>query len=210
MGFAPVPAPGDRERQRRAARELGAVLLRAAGASHTRIGHRPDGAPVFPDGLAGSLAHAPRIAAAALAEGVPGVGVDVESARVEPRLARIVLDDRERATLWQHADGARLRMLFCAKEAGFKALSECREAHGGLYWRVRLSRGGGRLWASAGDERALLLTGRIRAATWALAVREPSPGAWRGCAPVGAPQRISSSGNDCYRIYSLDFSPCVA
>ncbi len=100
-----------------------------------------------------------------------GIGVDLETSDVDPRLHRILLDDVERAQLWPNRDRRTLRSLLCAKEAGFKALSDCRDAHGGLFWRVRLSQCGGMLWARAGEEQALVRGGATESFAFAVAER---------------------------------------
>ncbi|MFK0288004.1 4'-phosphopantetheinyl transferase superfamily protein [Streptomyces sp. NPDC090499] len=103
--------------------------------------------------------------------GARGVGVDLETALPDRRTARILLTEQERIELWPAGDLATLRFLFTVKEAGFKALSDCRAAHGGLFWRVRLLSRDGRLWARAGHAQAGITGGVHRWGAFALAVR---------------------------------------
>src|SRR5699024_7191511 len=88
---------------------------------------QPDGAPAWPPGLRGSIAHKERlaIAAAGRSESVAGVGIDVEEARARPASVwSSVLtqgeQDRLRTSsstpLWEG------RLIFSAKEAYYKWL----------------------------------------------------------------------------------------
>ncbi|MGW0423379.1 4'-phosphopantetheinyl transferase superfamily protein [Streptomyces sp. NPDC003015] len=175
----PVDPPGTVAEQHRAGLRALATALRRAGSPDATVGHRPGGTPVAcPDGFAASLTHTTELAVAAVAPGARAVGVDLEPRFPEPRLHRFLLDGTERALLWPDGDPAGLRRLFTSKEAAFKALSDCRRAHGGLFWRVRLRRHEGRLWARAGDQYALI--GDVAANSFALAVavrvdRPPPP-----------------------------------
>ncbi|RFU83821.1 hypothetical protein DY218_25795, partial [Streptomyces triticagri] len=135
---------------------------------------RSDNAPLFPAGYAGTITHTPRFAIAAVAPGAAGIGVDLEPRRFDPALHRFLFTDEEREQLWPDRELESLRGLYAAKEAGFKALSggDCRAAHGGLYFRVRLERdGGGRLWARAGEARALVHCAGTPTFGFAVAVR---------------------------------------
>ena len=164
-----VDPPRGPAEQHRAGRAAAAEALRRAGSPSTRVGRRRDGAPLFPQGFAGSVTHTTEVALAVVADVSPaspaspapratgpGIGVDLETRLPHPRAARLLLDERERAQLWPDADTLTLRRLLVAKEAAFKALSSCRSAHGGLFWRVRLQRRDGLLLAAAGDHRALV------------------------------------------------------
>ncbi len=171
LATAPVGPPGAFAEQHRAGRQAAGAALRRAGSTLTSVGRQPDGAPVFPPGFAGSLTHTANLAVAAVAPGARGVGVDVEPRFPEIRLHRFLLNDTERALLWSDGDRAGLRRLFAAKEAAFKALSDCRRAHGGLFWRIRLGRHGDRIWARAGDQYALVHDAVTAGSAFAVAVR---------------------------------------
>ncbi len=122
------------------ARALSRVVVkrrRAAGAARVvarqllfRIGHvgcslpnAPSGAPVWPAGVVGSLAHDPDVAVAAVAtvDRIAALGIDVEPAEeLPPDLIDIVATPKERPG----ADGQLYhgRLLFAAKEAVYKAV----------------------------------------------------------------------------------------
>ncbi|MFI6206005.1 4'-phosphopantetheinyl transferase superfamily protein [Streptomyces sp. NPDC051041] len=170
-----VDPPGTFSAQHRAGRRAARAALRRAGSAVTAVGRRPGGAPVFPAGFAGSLTHTASVAVAAVAPGARGVGVDLEHRCPAPRLHRFLLDDTERALLWPDGDRVGLRRLFAAKEAAFKALTDCRQTHGGLFWRVRLRSHEGRLWACAGDAYALVREFCAPAFAFAVAVRVDRP-----------------------------------
>ncbi|MFD6323178.1 4'-phosphopantetheinyl transferase superfamily protein, partial [Streptomyces sp. NPDC058442] len=154
----------------RAGRRAAGAVLRRAGSPTTTVGRRSSGAPVFPDGYAGSVTHVHGLAVAAVAPGAQGVGVDLEFRLPEPRLHRFLLDDTERELLWPDGDRERLRRLFAAKEAAFKALTDCHDGHGGLFWRVRLRPYGDGLWARAGDRYAVVADVVTPAYVFAVAV----------------------------------------
>lgn len=168
LASAVVAPPGTGAAQHRAGRDAVGAALRRAGSPVTSVGRGYSGAPVCPAGFPASVSHSTALAVAAVAPGARGVGVDVEPRCPDLRLHRFLLDGRERAELWPEGDPLGLRRLFAAKEAAFKALSECVDAHGGLFWRVRLSRHEGRLWARAGDRYALV--GELTAPAFSLAV----------------------------------------
>ncbi|QEU72727.1 4'-phosphopantetheinyl transferase superfamily protein [Streptomyces nitrosporeus] len=172
---ADVPAPHGPHEQHRAGRAAAADALRRSGSTKLEVGRRPDGAPVFPAGFAGSIAHTPRLAVAAVcrAEEARGVGVDLETDTVQERLHRILLREEERESLWVPADEPTLRRLFVAKEAAFKAFSACEEPVARTFWRIRLEQaapGAGRLLARAGDERAWVRVWADSERAWAVAV----------------------------------------
>lgn len=120
------------------------------------VGCRSSGAPVFPDGYAGSVTHTHELAVAAVAPGALSIGVDLEFRLPPLHLHRLLLDEAERRLLWPGCDQQQLRRLFTAKEAAFKALTECHDGHRGLFWRVRLRPHGDGLWARAGDQYAVV------------------------------------------------------
>jgi len=106
---------------RRCARDALALL----GLPAVPLPRGADGAPVWPPGIVGSLTHCAgyRAAAVARATDVPGLGIDAEPDEPLPAgVLDLVADPAERAALptggpcWD-------RLLFCAKEALYKAWS---------------------------------------------------------------------------------------
>lgn len=106
-----------------AARDLARTLLLRLEASPAAIPRGPSGAPIWPEGVVGSLAHDEDVALAALARraDIAALGVDVEPAEpLAADLAAIVGTVAERAGAPD--DPLYFRKLFVAKEAVYKAL----------------------------------------------------------------------------------------
>jgi 4'-phosphopantetheinyl transferase EntD len=81
------------------------------------------GAPIWPAGLVGSLAHDASIAVAALASSTDfeSIGIDIEPAEpLEPELLDIIATIGERREIANRQFGG--RVLFAAKEAVYKAI----------------------------------------------------------------------------------------
>jgi 4'-phosphopantetheinyl transferase EntD len=110
-------------RESGAARVAARDLLARFGHGGAPIGRAPSGAPLWPQGLVGSLAHDGRDAVAALARArdFAGVGIDIEPDEDLPaEMVDLVATEAERA---RYAPGfLRCRILFAAKEAVFKAV----------------------------------------------------------------------------------------
>jgi len=106
-----------------AARIVARRLLAGLGApGPVELPRLASGAPSWPPGFVGSLAHDEAVAVAAVARSgaVRGVGIDVEPALPLPaELVDLVATPAERGDLAADLVGARL--LFCAKEAVYKA-----------------------------------------------------------------------------------------
>lgn len=105
-----------------AARIVARQLMQRLGFSPTSVLRDASGAPVWPKGLVGSLAHDDGVAVAALAraENVGAIGIDVEPAAPLPAdMLGIVAGERERRQIAE--DPLRGRVLFAAKEAVYKA-----------------------------------------------------------------------------------------
>jgi 4'-phosphopantetheinyl transferase EntD len=105
-----------------AARELARGLLAELGHPIVPIGRERSGQPVWPAGVAGSLAHDCEVAVAAIASSaaVVSLGIDVEPAEPLPdSLSSLVMTTRDEPG----AADPRLagRILFAAKEAVYKA-----------------------------------------------------------------------------------------
>lgn len=106
-----------------AARAAARALLERLGAPGAAIPKHAGGAPVWPAGLTGSLAHDEEIAVAALArcERFAALGVDVEPAEpLPPDVLAIVATVEELRPLQDNPLAGRLA--FVAKEAVYKAL----------------------------------------------------------------------------------------
>lgn len=110
-------------RQSGAARAVARTLLARFGHEGVAIGKAPSGAPIWPKGVVGSLAHDGRTAVAALAreDEFAGVGIDIEpDEALPPEMVDLVATPTERARY--APDFLRGRVLFVAKEAVFKAV----------------------------------------------------------------------------------------
>jgi 4'-phosphopantetheinyl transferase EntD len=115
---------------------LGLKIRRARGAARMvarELLSRPEcvlpkgrsGAPIWPRGIVGSLAHDSGVAVAAVARqrDFAGIGIDIEPAQILcPELVKTIATRRERLSLGASVYGGRL--LFVAKEAVFKAVAD--------------------------------------------------------------------------------------
>jgi 4'-phosphopantetheinyl transferase EntD len=106
-----------------AARIVARALLHRLGHQMTALPKSPGGAPIWPNGILGSLAHDSRVAVAAVgtSKNLEGVGIDVEPAELlSADLLDLVTTPRERARI--ESDPYRGRLFFVAKEAAYKAV----------------------------------------------------------------------------------------
>jgi 4'-phosphopantetheinyl transferase EntD len=106
-----------------AARIVARGLLYQLGHEMTALPKSPGGAPIWPKGIRGSLAHDSRVAVAAVgtSDNLEGVGIDVEPAEsLSTDLLDLVTTPRERARI--ESDPYRGRLFFVAKEAVYKAI----------------------------------------------------------------------------------------
>jgi 4'-phosphopantetheinyl transferase EntD len=106
-----------------AARIVARELLARLGHPGCALPRGAAGAPMWPAGIVGSLAHDPRVAIAAVGRSrdVGAIGIDVEPAEVLPaELLDMVATPQERLKLAD--DPYRGRLLFVAKEAVYKAV----------------------------------------------------------------------------------------
>ncbi|KQU83312.1 4'-phosphopantetheinyl transferase [Mesorhizobium sp. Root102] len=105
-----------------AARWIAHGLLAELGVSDAAILRAPTGAPVWPDGITGSLAHDDDMAVAAVAPigHISALGIDVEPAQPLPDdILALVATPADRIDVAdRHLAG---RILFAAKEAVYKA-----------------------------------------------------------------------------------------
>ena len=85
------------------------------------VGRSPDGAPVWPEGVAGSLTHHSGVAAAVVGRNLAGLGIDICPRLGGDRLRAVVrqcLTEAERET-WAGEEAA--TVAFAAKESIYKA-----------------------------------------------------------------------------------------
>ncbi len=106
-----------------AARIVARKLLSRFGQAERAIPKSTAGMPVWPEGIAGSLAHDATVAVAAIASlrEYMSVGIDIEPAEpLDPDLLDMVATVNERRNLQD--DPCRGRVLFAVKEAVYKAV----------------------------------------------------------------------------------------
>jgi 4'-phosphopantetheinyl transferase EntD len=110
-------------RQSGAARIVARRLLRALGLSAVALPRSISGAPAWPSGVVGSLAHDNEVAVAAIARSgqFSALGIDVEPAiPLTPELVKLIATPTERR--WYPRAVIESRLLFVVKESIFKAL----------------------------------------------------------------------------------------
>jgi 4'-phosphopantetheinyl transferase EntD len=121
---AATPANLAGRRASGAARIAARGLLSELGADAAApLPRSPSGAPVWPEGIIGSLAHSEDFAVAAAARRgrLVGLGVDIEPSEPLPAdLVDLVLGAAERQEA--KGDGVAQRLVFAAKEAVYKAI----------------------------------------------------------------------------------------
>jgi len=121
-GSIPARRPAMR-RASGAARWIAHGLLSSIGIKDFPVLRSPSGAPVWPDGISGSLAHDDEMAVAAVARiaGVGSLGIDVEPAIALPdEIAALVATDAD--VIGEVDRQLAGRVLFAAKEAVYKAV----------------------------------------------------------------------------------------
>jgi 4'-phosphopantetheinyl transferase EntD len=107
-----------------AARIVARQLLRRLGRPECALPRGSGGAPTWPRGITGSLAHDSSVAVAAvgMCSDMDGIGIDIEPAESLPtELLGLVATPRERLTI-DNYDPYGGRLLFVAKEAVYKAV----------------------------------------------------------------------------------------
>lgn len=119
--------------KRRREFSIGRCCVRQAlgelGFTNTPILHDKNGAPLWPQGIVGSITHSTAYAAAAVAEKsrLQGLGIDMETvSRVSSRITDKILTATEKTALQSLSDPAEqqrlLSLYFSAKEAIYKCL----------------------------------------------------------------------------------------
>lgn len=106
-----------------AARIVARALLRQLGYETTALPRSFGGAPIWPKGVLGSLAHDSGVAVAAVStsQELAGIGIDIEPAEILPAdLLELVTTPRERLRI--ESDPYQGRLFFVAKEAAYKAV----------------------------------------------------------------------------------------
>jgi 4'-phosphopantetheinyl transferase EntD len=106
-----------------AARIVARQLLAQLGTSEYELLKFPSGAPIWPAGIVGSMAHDARVAIAAVGRrhNIGALGIDIEPAEpLAPELLELVATPAERLNIGHDRYGGRL--LFVAKEAAYKAV----------------------------------------------------------------------------------------
>ncbi|MFN5996346.1 MAG: 4'-phosphopantetheinyl transferase [Paracoccaceae bacterium] len=104
-----------------AGRQAARQALAALGHPESALPMGPDRAPLWPDGISGSIAHAAGMAVAVVRSGPP-LGVDLEEdAPLSPDLWPVILTPEEQRDLPPGETGRQVRQVFAAKEAIFKA-----------------------------------------------------------------------------------------
>lgn len=116
-----------RRREFSAGRQCARRAMADLGEPPAPIPQGPDRAPVWPEGLVGSISHAETWCAAAvarIADGVRGIGLDIEPAEpIDEGLLRIICVPEERAFIAAQPEERRgliARLFFSAKEAAYK------------------------------------------------------------------------------------------
>jgi 4'-phosphopantetheinyl transferase EntD len=104
-----------------AGRQAARRALAALGHPAAALPMGADRAPLWPEGIAGSIAHAAGVAVAVARSGPP-LGIDVEDdAPLTPDLWPVIAGPEEQRALPPGDTGRRVRQVFAAKEALFKA-----------------------------------------------------------------------------------------
>ena len=112
----------ERRRASGAARRVARELMNSIGFAGLPILRSTSGAPIWPAGVVGSMAHDDRVAVAAvgLRRDLDAVGIDIEpAAPLPPDMLELIATPRERRAIADNPLGAKL--LFAIKEAVYKA-----------------------------------------------------------------------------------------
>jgi 4'-phosphopantetheinyl transferase EntD len=113
----------ERRRASGAARHVARKLMNSMGFAELPILRGTDGAPIWPSGIVGSMAHDNRIAVASvgLQRDLDTVGIDIESVDpLPPDMLELIATPMEQCAIADNPLGAKL--LFVIKEAVYKAV----------------------------------------------------------------------------------------
>lgn len=108
-------------------RSMARKAMRTLGLGACAIPVAPDRAPIWPDGLSGSISHGGGVCVSVVSvdPAVSGLGIDVDSTAPLPAdLWKIVCDSTEQDWLTHQplvAQGRLAKLIFCAKEAAYKS-----------------------------------------------------------------------------------------
>jgi 4'-phosphopantetheinyl transferase EntD len=151
---------GASERRRREfaeARECAREALRSLGAPAEAIPAGPDGAPVWPEGVVGSITHKGSYRAAAVARSAKLAGLGIDAEPDEPMPAGVLdtvasLREHEQvgALLARRPGMAWDRLLFSAKEAGLKSAQPLSAVRGVREVEIELDAAAGSFSATIG------------------------------------------------------------
>ncbi|MBQ0749652.1 MAG: 4'-phosphopantetheinyl transferase superfamily protein [Roseovarius sp.] len=114
----------NRRREFAAGRRAARSALATLGHAPAAIPMAPDRAPLWPEGVTGTISHGAGICLALLgrSEDWAGLGLDLEPALPLPEdTVATICTPAERETVTQDPSGLLSRRLFCAKEATYKA-----------------------------------------------------------------------------------------
>jgi 4'-phosphopantetheinyl transferase EntD len=116
-------------RARPARRREFAAGRAAARAAMTHLGCAPlavpasaDRAPIWPKGISGSISHAQSLCVAVVSQNASSISLDVEEATaLDPKLLDTICSPAEQARIAGPDAGLHAKLIFCAKEATYKA-----------------------------------------------------------------------------------------
>lgn len=114
----------NRRREFAAGRRAARIALAALGHAPAAIPMAPDRAPLWPEGVTGTISHGGGVCLALLgwSQDWAGLGLDLEPALPLPQdILTAICTPAEREAVAQDPSGLLSRRLFCAKEATYKA-----------------------------------------------------------------------------------------
>lgn len=115
-----------RKREFQAGRAAARDALESLGVPKTSIGRHPNGSPIWPDGISGSITHSEDVALAAVWKSAISLGIDLEVNEELPFEMASEIASSEEYQSAQTAFGAANsvpRAVFCIKESVYKAIS---------------------------------------------------------------------------------------
>lgn len=115
-----------RKREFQAGRAAARDALEKLGLPETSIGRHPNGSPIWPDGVSGSITHSEEIALAAVWRSTTALGIDLEANEELPfEMSSEIASEQELENAAQvfRASLSAPRSVFCIKESVYKAIS---------------------------------------------------------------------------------------
>ncbi len=114
-----IPA---RRREFAAGRAAARIAMAQLGMPPVPVPASPDRAPVWPKGISGSISHTTSLCAAVLRTGGPYLGLDIEeNTLLSQDLLSTICSDAEQAAIAGPDQLWLAKLVFCAKEATYKA-----------------------------------------------------------------------------------------